>query len=47
MNEYICPKCGKRSMVKQKNANGKYTLVCQSCDSKRGTLAKDQKRGVV
>ena len=47
MNDYICPKCGKKAMVKQKTATEKYTLICQSCGFKRGTLPKDRKRGVV
>jgi transcription elongation factor Elf1 len=47
MNEYTCPKCGKKTMVKQKNSNGKYILICQVCGFKRGTLPKDHKRGVV
>jgi transcription elongation factor Elf1 len=47
MNEYICPKCGKKTMVKQKKSNGIYILICQVCGFKRGTLSKDLKRGVV
>jgi predicted RNA-binding Zn-ribbon protein involved in translation (DUF1610 family) len=47
MKEYICPKCGKKAMVKQKTAPRKYTLVCQACGFKRGALPKDRKRGVV
>jgi len=46
MSEFICPKCGKRSMVKQKVEKGKYTLVCTACGFKRGKLSKDLKRGV-
>ena len=46
MDEFICPKCGKRSMVKQKVEKGKYMLICQSCGFKRGILPKDRKRGV-
>ncbi len=47
MNYYICPKCGKKAMVKQKTTNGKYILICQICGFKRGTLPKDRKRGLV
>ena len=47
MNYYICPKCGKKSMVKQKTTTDKYILVCNSCGFKRGTLPKNRKRGVV
>jgi predicted RNA-binding Zn-ribbon protein involved in translation (DUF1610 family) len=46
MNEYICPKCGKKAMVKQKTKSRGYMLICQVCGFKRGTLPKDRKRGV-
>jgi predicted RNA-binding Zn-ribbon protein involved in translation (DUF1610 family) len=47
MEKYICPKCGKKEMIKQKTSNRKYILICQSCSFKRGNLPKDRKRGVV
>jgi len=46
MDEYICPKCGKRSMVKEKVEKGKYTLVCTTCGFKHGKLPKDRKHDV-
>jgi hypothetical protein len=46
MKNYICPKCGKKAMVKQKIPTGEYVLICQSCAFKRGTLPEDRKRGV-
>jgi transcription elongation factor Elf1 len=46
MNMFICPKCGKRTMVKEEIEKVKYMLVCQSCGFKHRTLPKDHKRGV-
>jgi transcription elongation factor Elf1 len=46
MNEFICPKCGKKSMVQEKNPSGKYRLVCKHCGFNPGTLPQDRKRGV-
>ena len=46
MDEYICPKCGKRSMVKQEVEKERYALVYAACGFKRGKLSKDRKRGV-
>jgi transcription elongation factor Elf1 len=47
MNTYLCPKCGKKSMVKQSIEPGKYMIICQVCGFERGVLPKDKKRGVV
>jgi len=47
MTDYICPKCGKNDMVKQKTADGRYVLICQSCGFKRGSLPTDKKKDIV
>jgi predicted RNA-binding Zn-ribbon protein involved in translation (DUF1610 family) len=31
MDSFICPKCGKTTMVKQEIQHGKYQLVCERC----------------
>jgi predicted RNA-binding Zn-ribbon protein involved in translation (DUF1610 family) len=37
--KYICPNCGKRSMVRIENPkNQTYMLVCEKCQTKRGPL---------
>ena len=47
MDKFICPKCGKKAMMKKEVEPGKYKLVCDSCGFQRGTLpAEDQKRGI-
>ena len=28
---YICPKCGKKTMMKQQLTSGKYRLACSVC----------------
>ena len=45
MDTFICPKCGKKTMVKHPVEKRKYMLICQSCGFKRGILPKDHKRG--
>lgn len=48
MEDFICPKCGKRSMVKKEVEPGKYQLVCTKCEYKHYMLPKDdKKRGFV
>ena len=47
MDAYICPQCGKKEMIKQKESDKKYILICQACGFKRGVLPNDKKRGVV
>jgi predicted RNA-binding Zn-ribbon protein involved in translation (DUF1610 family) len=31
MDSFICPKCGKKTMVKQEIQPEKYKLVCEKC----------------
>jgi transcription elongation factor Elf1 len=48
MSEFICPRCGKKSMMKKEAEPGKYILVCSLCGFTRGVLpTRDTKRGVV
>jgi ribosomal protein L37AE/L43A len=42
-----CPKCGMRTMIKEKLLNGKFTWKCQVCGLKRGEFKEDTKKGVV
>jgi hypothetical protein len=44
---FICPKCRKRTMEKQKVGVKKYALICQSCGFQPIILPKDLKKGVV
>jgi transcription elongation factor Elf1 len=46
-DEKLCPHCGKRTMVKKKLANGKFTWVCTVCGLQRGEFKEDKKKGVV
>lgn len=46
METYVCPKCGKKTMVKTLTMDRKYTLVCQTCGLERGRLPVDEKRDV-
>jgi len=46
MEGFICPKCGKRAMIKKEVEPGKYKLICIDCGFQRGDLpVEDQKRG--
>ena len=47
MEKFICPKCGKRSMVKKRDERGKYSLICELCGLKRGKLPKDKKKDII
>jgi transcription elongation factor Elf1 len=48
MKRYICPKCGKRSMIKQEDKPGVYILKCSICNFKNQLpQKKDDKKGVV
>jgi transcription elongation factor Elf1 len=44
MEEFICPKCGKRTMVKKEVEPGKYQLVCSKCGFQHGMLPDDDKK---
>jgi predicted RNA-binding Zn-ribbon protein involved in translation (DUF1610 family) len=46
MDVFFCPKCGKKSVIRQKIEKEKYIFVCQTCGFKKGILSKDTKRGV-
>lgn len=43
MGEYICPKCGKRTMIKKIINDKRYILVCEVCKAKRGPLPGKKK----
>ena len=46
MNVFICPRCGKKTLVKKEVEPGKYKLICNDCGFQRGDLpVEDQKRG--
>ena len=47
MEKFVCPRCGKRSMIKKETEDGKYFLICQSCGMKRGKLPKDKRKDVI
>jgi transcription elongation factor Elf1 len=48
MEGFICPKCGKRKMIKKEVIPGKYSLVCSACGFQHRMLPKDdRKRGFV
>ncbi|MFQ6107667.1 MAG: hypothetical protein ACE5QF_08825 [Thermoplasmata archaeon] len=44
---FLCPKCGKKTMVKIPAAEGRYTLQCELCGLKRGELRPDKQRDVI
>lgn len=44
MVDYICPKCGNRTMEKKEKEPGKYTLVCHKCGFEHNTHPVDDKR---
>ncbi|MEA3457844.1 MAG: hypothetical protein U9R21_04110 [Candidatus Thermoplasmatota archaeon] len=46
MEKFICPKCGKKTMVKQKVGQKKRSFVCTACGFQQGLLPKDRKRDV-
>jgi transcription elongation factor Elf1 len=47
MDIFICPKCGKRTLVKKEVESGKYKLICSTCGFQREALPiGDQKQGV-
>jgi len=47
MDAFICPKCGKRTLVKKEIESGKYKLICKDCGFQREALpVEDSKRGV-
>jgi transcription elongation factor Elf1 len=47
MEGFICPKCGKRAMIKKEVEPGKYQLVCSKCGFQHRMLPDDKKRGFV
>jgi Zn ribbon nucleic-acid-binding protein len=48
MENYICPRCGKRTMIKKEIEPGKYQLVCSKCGFQHRKLPKDEsKKGFV
>jgi len=48
MEGFICPRCGKQTMVKKEIEPGKYQLVCMECGFKHSMLPDDdKKRGFV
>ncbi len=46
MDAFFCPKCGKKSINKQKVQEEKYIFICQTCRFKQGIFSKDTRRGV-
>jgi DNA-directed RNA polymerase subunit M/transcription elongation factor TFIIS len=44
MEGFICPKCGKRTMIKKEVEPGKYKLVCSKCSYEHRTLPKDESK---
>jgi len=48
MEGFICPKCGKRTMIKKEISPGKYQLICSECGFQHRMLPIDDKmRGFV
>lgn len=48
MEGLICPKCGKRTVMKKEVKLRKYKLVCSKCGFQQCILPKDdKKRGFV
>jgi transcription elongation factor Elf1 len=48
MCKFVCPYCGKRTMVKEEFEPKKYKLVCKTCGFQHKTLPKDdKKKGIV
>ena len=48
MEGYICPKCGKRTMIKKETDPGEYKLICSECGFQHRRLPKDEsKKGFV
>ena len=44
MVEYICPKCGNRTMGKKDKEPKNYILVCRNCGFEHRTLPKDESK---
>jgi predicted RNA-binding Zn-ribbon protein involved in translation (DUF1610 family) len=48
MQKFLCPKCGKRSLIKEEVEGKKYILICSECGFQNRTLLKDnKKKGIV
>jgi len=43
----ICPNCGKRTIVRKKQMNGKYSFVCKVCGIKLGEFKLNKEIDVV
>jgi rRNA maturation protein Nop10 len=46
-DKLICPRCGKRAMLRNALSDGRYTLKCEFCGTKSGPFKKDIKKGVI
>jgi predicted RNA-binding Zn-ribbon protein involved in translation (DUF1610 family) len=44
MEGFICPRCGKRTMIKKEVEKAKYKLICSECGFKHRKLPKDEKK---
>jgi hypothetical protein len=44
MECFICPSCGKNTMIKKELEPGKYQLVCSKCGFKHRILPFDDKK---
>lgn len=48
MQKFLCPKCGKRSLIKKEVEEKKYILICSECGfQQRAPLKDDKKKGIV
>jgi transcription initiation factor TFIIIB Brf1 subunit/transcription initiation factor TFIIB len=43
----VCPRCGRKTLIRKDKGNGKYEIICTACGLVRGELPPDDKRGVV
>ena len=44
MEEFICPKCGNRTMTKKETEEGTYQLVCNKCGFRYEALPQEDDR---
>ena len=44
MGSFICPRCGKRTMIKKEVEPGKYKLICSECGFEHQMLPKDESK---
>lgn len=47
VERFLCPKCGKKSMVKIPGEGEKYSLRCELCGLERGKLPPDKGKDVI